>query len=145
MVQIWCNTLCNDTHDIHDIARKHTIKLRYQTVFLKLQEISSYLIYKKLCYGRAFCFADRRGRRSLQARKAERTLSVTALPCHLSPRERRLWSEWEGGRSKSAEQIYAERKRGEGPTSCGSTFGTAHSLSLTGFGAVVPATLLFLL
>ena len=27
---------------------------QYQAVFLKLQEISSYLICKKLCYGRAF-------------------------------------------------------------------------------------------
>ena len=33
LVQIWCNTLCDDTHDIHDIARKHTINLRYFTLF----------------------------------------------------------------------------------------------------------------
>ncbi len=25
LVQIWCNTLCDDTHDIHDIARYLTI------------------------------------------------------------------------------------------------------------------------
>ena len=25
LVQIWCNILCDDTHDIHDIARNHTI------------------------------------------------------------------------------------------------------------------------
>ena len=35
----------------HDISRYS----RYQTVFLKLEEIISYLIYKKLCFGRAFC------------------------------------------------------------------------------------------
>ena len=33
LVQIWCNTLCDDTHDIHDIAREmHDIK-RYYTIF----------------------------------------------------------------------------------------------------------------
>ena len=41
LVQIWCNTLCDDNHDIHDIARNHTINTRYQTVFLKLEEIIS--------------------------------------------------------------------------------------------------------
>jgi len=35
----------------HDISRYS----RYQTVFLKLEEISYYLIYKKFCFGRAFC------------------------------------------------------------------------------------------
>jgi len=53
LVQIWCNTLCDDTHDIYNIVRKHTINARYHTIFhvisrysryqtvlLKLQEIS---------------------------------------------------------------------------------------------------------
>ena len=53
LVQIWCNTLCDDAHDIHDIARNHTKShdkatkshvfprySRYQTVLLKLEEIS---------------------------------------------------------------------------------------------------------
>ena len=39
LVQIWCNTLCNDTHDIHDIARNHTIKLRYHTIFYDIHDI----------------------------------------------------------------------------------------------------------
>ena len=55
-----------------------------------------------------------------------------------------------GGRSKSAEQIYAERKRGEGPAARGSRFrrrrnhyGTTQVLPSTELGEGVPATLLF--
>ena len=75
LVQIWCNTLCNDTHDIHDIVRNHTINARYHTYFHDIHDIESVLKtprdkflshIQKLCYGRAFCVLDRRGRRSLQ-------------------------------------------------------------------------------
>ena len=50
LVQIWCNTLCNDTHDI-------TRYSRYQTVLLKLEEIISAFgrnLQKMLCVCRAF-------------------------------------------------------------------------------------------
>ena len=39
LVQIWCNTLSNDTHDVHDIARKHTINARYHTIFYDIHDI----------------------------------------------------------------------------------------------------------
>ena len=40
LVQIWCNTLCDDTHDIHDIARKHTINALYTRFSTILHDIN---------------------------------------------------------------------------------------------------------
>ena len=41
--ECWCdlgaNTLSGDTHDIHDIARKHTINARYHTIFNDIHDI----------------------------------------------------------------------------------------------------------
>ena len=42
LVQIWCNTLLGDTHDIHDIAQNHTKKLRYHTIFYDIHDIKRY-------------------------------------------------------------------------------------------------------
>ena len=64
LVQIRCNTLCDDTHDIHDIARNHTIKLRNRTYFHDIHDTNgvaktprdkflSYIQKALLC--RAFC------------------------------------------------------------------------------------------
>ena len=32
LVRFWCNILCDDTHDVHEIARKHTVNARYHTI-----------------------------------------------------------------------------------------------------------------
>ena len=55
LVQIWCNTLCDDTHDIHEIARKHTI--------IKRSKSTSSLVSERVQIAlRAFCVQQNRVR-----------------------------------------------------------------------------------
>ena len=66
-MQIWCNTFCDDTYDIHDIAR-------YQTVLLKLEEIISFISYTKSSAVQGFllCGASRTSPPTRKSDKAVR-------------------------------------------------------------------------